>query len=103
MSDPRQIGIRVPKHIEDELAAALGVDHNTGKWTPEQYVIDAGWDAVCIEATAKHGIATCDAGELTTEQNCALFAYCQVRYANAVLAMEEERDQYLAEEESNCL
>jgi hypothetical protein len=54
----------------------LGIDHNTGKWTAAQYVIDAGWDSVCVEATAKLGVAACDANGLTSEQQSALLSFC---------------------------
>lgn len=53
-----------------------GTDH-TGKWTPAQYVIDAGWDYGCIEDTATKGIADADAEILTSDQQRMLVSFCK--------------------------
>lgn len=53
-----------------------GTDH-TGEWTPQQYVLDAGWDFYCIIDTAVKGISEVDAEILTDEQQTELMEYCK--------------------------
>lgn len=55
---------------------SIGINH-TGIWTAAQYAIDAGWDASCVEATARLGVSEADGEGLTPDQIGELLSYCQ--------------------------
>jgi hypothetical protein len=59
-------------------AKRLGVDC-IGKWSPQQYALDAGWNFSCVMDTAEKGVRGEDAARLTPEQQTMLVLFCQDR------------------------
>ena len=58
--------------------STIGIDI-TGQWTPHQFALDMGWDATCIQATARLGVSEADAAGLTPEQQDELLAWCRAQ------------------------
>jgi hypothetical protein len=59
-------------------AKSLGIDC-IGKWSPQQYALDAGWNFSCVLDTAEKGVRGEDADRLTPEQQTMLVLFCQDR------------------------
>lgn len=57
-----------------------GID-SAGTWTPHQFALDMGWDATCVEATARLGVSETDASGLTVAQQETLVAWCKAQAA----------------------